>query len=44
MEVVVAVDADGVPQLYIRGELVGGADIIEEMHTKGKLKDMLRAA
>lgn len=44
MEVVVAVDADGVPQLYIGGELVGGADIVEEMHSKGELKDMLQAA
>ena len=28
-------------QLYIAGELVGGADIVEEMHTKGELKELL---
>ena len=28
-------------QLYINGEFVGGADIVEEMHTKGELKEML---
>ena len=28
-------------QLYIDGEFVGGADIIEEMHTKGELKELL---
>lgn len=28
-------------QLYIGGEFVGGADIVEEMHTKGELRKML---
>ena len=28
-------------QLYINGEFVGGADIIEEMNTKGELKELL---
>jgi glutaredoxin-related protein len=28
-------------QLYIDGELVGGADIIEEMHKKGELKELI---
>ena len=33
---------DGCPlQLYIAGEFVGGADIVEEMHTKGELKELL---
>ncbi|CAL5224467.1 g7159 [Coccomyxa viridis] len=30
-----------IPQLYIKGEFVGGADIIEEMNTKGELKELL---
>ncbi|KAK9917391.1 hypothetical protein WJX75_003849 [Coccomyxa subellipsoidea] len=30
-----------IPQLYIGGEFVGGADIVEEMHTKGELRKML---
>lgn len=30
-----------IPQLYINGEFVGGADIVEEMHTKGELKGLL---
>ena len=28
-------------QLYVNGELVGGADIVEEMHSKGELKQLL---
>ncbi len=30
-------------QLYVNGELVGGADIVEEMHSKGELKQLLSA-
>ena len=33
-----------VPQLYIKGEFVGGADIIGEMHESGELKKMLETA
>jgi len=29
------------PQLYVNGELVGGADIVEEMHESGELADLL---
>jgi monothiol glutaredoxin len=29
------------PQLYVNGELVGGADIVEEMYESGELADML---
>jgi monothiol glutaredoxin len=29
------------PQLYVNGELVGGADIIEEMYESGELADLL---
>lgn len=32
------------PQLYIQGELVGGCDIVTEMHQKGELKPLLEAA
>lgn len=31
------------PQLYVKGELVGGADIIEEMADSGELADLLGA-
>jgi monothiol glutaredoxin len=31
------------PQLYVNGELVGGADIIEEMAESGELAEMLGA-
>ena len=31
------------PQLFINGELVGGCDIVGEMHTSGELKTMLDA-
>jgi monothiol glutaredoxin len=32
------------PQLYVNGELVGGADIIQEMHRSGELAQLLRDA
>ena len=31
-------------QLYVGGEFLGGADIIEEMHGKGDLKAALQKA
>ncbi len=30
-----------IPQLYVKGEFVGGADIIGEMHESGELKTLL---
>lgn len=32
------------PQLYVKGELIGGSDIIAEMYTQGELEPMLRGA
>lgn len=32
------------PQLWVGGELIGGCDIITEMHEKGELKDAIDAA
>jgi len=32
------------PQLWVKGELVGGCDIVTEMHTKGELKPLLEEA
>ncbi len=32
------------PQLFVAGELVGGADIIEEMNLAGQLKPLLESA
>jgi monothiol glutaredoxin len=32
-----------IPQLYIKGEFVGGCDIVREMHAAGELQDMLAA-
>ena len=29
------------PQLYVNGELVGGADIVDEMYASGELAEML---
>jgi monothiol glutaredoxin len=29
------------PQLYVNGELVGGCDIVEEMHASGELAEMV---
>ena len=33
-----------IPQLFVNGELIGGCDIIMEMESNGKLKDMLAEA
>lgn len=33
-----------IPQLYINGEFVGGADIIREMYQSGELQQMLGSA
>ena len=30
-----------IPQLYVRGEFVGGADIMREMYQSGELKTLL---
>ena len=32
------------PQLWVKGELVGGCDIITEMHSNGELKTLLDEA
>ena len=32
-----------IPQLYIKGEFIGGCDIIKEMFEKGELKELLRS-
>jgi monothiol glutaredoxin len=31
------------PQLYLDGQLVGGCDIVREMHAKGELAPLLKA-
>ena len=31
-----------IPQLYVNGEFVGGADILREMYQSGELKDLLK--
>lgn len=33
-----------IPQLYVSGEFLGGTDILSEMHEKGELVDVLKAA
>ena len=32
------------PQLYVKGELIGGSDIIAEMHEHGELSILLQTA
>jgi monothiol glutaredoxin len=32
------------PQLYVKGELIGGSDIIAEMYAEGELEQILREA
>lgn len=33
-----------IPQLYVKGELIGGSDIVIEMYEKGELKELLKGA
>ena len=32
-----------IPQLYVKGEFVGGCDIVKEMFEKGELKELLKS-
>ena len=32
-----------IPQLYVKGEFVGGCDIVREMYASGELAEMLRS-
>ncbi len=32
-----------IPQLYIKGEFIGGCDIVKEMFEKGELKNLLES-
>jgi len=32
------------PQLFIKGEIIGGSDIVEEMYNSGELMPMLESA
>src|SRR6266851_7909348 len=32
-----------IPQVFVKGELVGGADIVEELERSGELEETLRA-
>ncbi|MBT8083358.1 MAG: Grx4 family monothiol glutaredoxin [Gammaproteobacteria bacterium] len=32
------------PQLYVKGELIGGSDIMIEMYNSGELKDLIEGA
>ena len=33
-----------VPQLYIKGEFIGGADIVREMYSQGELQKLIHSA
>lgn len=33
-----------IPQLYVKGEFIGGADILGEMHESGELQELLAGA
>ena len=33
-----------IPQLFVKGELIGGCDIVMELETKGELADVLAKA
>ena len=40
-EIKVFSDWPTIPQLYVKGEFIGGADIVREMFTSGELKPFL---
>ncbi len=31
-----------IPQLYVKGEFVGGCDIVREMYSSGELRELLQ--
>lgn len=31
-----------IPQLYIKGQFIGGSDILQEMYASGELQDLLK--
>lgn len=31
-----------IPQVYVKGELIGGADILRNMHESGELQELLK--
>jgi monothiol glutaredoxin len=33
-----------IPQIYVGGKFIGGCDIVREMHARGELAPLLRAA
>lgn len=33
-----------IPQVYINGEFIGGCDIVMEMHNRGEIEQMVKAA
>jgi monothiol glutaredoxin len=33
-----------IPQVYVGGRFIGGCDIVREMHAKGELAPLIRAA
>ena len=33
-----------IPQVFVKGELIGGADITEELHASGELEQKLKAS
>lgn len=33
-----------IPQLYVKGEFIGGCDIVREMHENGELEPLLKGA
>ena len=33
-----------IPQLYVKGEFIGGCDIVRDMHESGELSEVLKSA
>jgi monothiol glutaredoxin len=33
-----------IPQLYVKGEFIGGCDIVTSMHESGELKELIKEA
>ena len=33
-----------IPQVYVNGQFIGGCDIVQEMHARGELEPLVKAA
>tara|TARA_B100001245_G_C22735385_1_gene356795 strand:- start:442 stop:771 length:330 start_codon:yes stop_codon:yes gene_type:complete len=42
-EIKIFTDWPTIPQLYVKGEFIGGCDIVKDMHKSGELSEVLKS-